>query len=189
MGRPPKFPSDVIVDRAADLFWRQGYGATTPDNLVDELGIGKGSLYRSFESKHNLFVLALRRYNEQRQHLLAEVLGGPGAVRPRLRAAVESLAGIGEHHRGCLIINSTAERAQEDVAVTQVAEDLFSTIERMFCDAIRRGQLAGEFDRTRDPNEMASGLLATLIGVSVLSKSTRSAQRMARIVNGVIDVL
>lgn len=187
MGRPRKFPPDVIVDKAADLFWRQGYGGTTPDNLVDELGIGKGSLYRSFESKHNLFVLALHRYSGQRRQRLAEVLGGPGAVKPRLRAAVESLAGIGEHHRGCLVINSAAERAGEDTAVAQAAEDLFSTIEKMFCDAISRGQLAGEFDRARDPDEMASGLLAALIGVSVLAKSTHSPERLARIVKGLID--
>jgi TetR/AcrR family transcriptional regulator, transcriptional repressor for nem operon len=189
MGRPRKFVPEVIVDKAADVFWRQGYGATTPDNLVEELGIGKGSLYRSFESKHNLFVLALRRYSGQRRQLLADVLDGPGAVKPRLRTAVESLAGIGEHARGCLVVNSAAERAQEDAMVAQVAEDLFGAIEGMFSDAISRGQLTGEFDRTRNPNEMAGALLATVIGVSVLAKSARSPQYVARIVGGAVDLL
>jgi TetR/AcrR family transcriptional regulator, transcriptional repressor for nem operon len=152
MAGPRKFASDVIVDKAADLFWRQDYAATTPVNLSMNSGSASAVLlYHSFESKHNLFLLALRRYSAQRLQLLADVSDGPGPVRPRLRPAVENLAGIGEHHRGCFVVNSTAERLQEDKTVAEVSADLFRWIESMFCDAIRHGQLIGEFHTCRDP--------------------------------------
>lgn len=189
MGRKRKFASGAIVDKAANLFWRKGYAATTPANLVDELAIGKGSLYRSFDSKHNLFVLALQRYSVQRVELLAELLDGPGAVRPRLRMAFETFAGIGEHHRGCLMVNSTAERAQQDETVAQLAGDLFAAIEDMFGAAILHGQSTGEFDSTRDPAEAASGMLAALIGATVLAKLTHNPQRLSRIVDSAIDTI
>ena len=63
MGRQPKFDQATLVDTAMSVFWRQGYGATSPQLLVEELGIGKGSLYNSFDSKHNLFTLALHGHS------------------------------------------------------------------------------------------------------------------------------
>lgn len=74
MGRPLKSEPGVIVDTAVDLFWRQGYSGTTPMEMVKELGIG--SRFRSFESKHNLFSLALRRNSADRKSLLACLLVG-----------------------------------------------------------------------------------------------------------------
>lgn len=70
MGRPLKSEPDVIVDKAVHLSWRQGYSGTTPMEMVKELGIGR--LCRSFESKHNLFSLALRRYSADRHESLVE---------------------------------------------------------------------------------------------------------------------
>jgi TetR/AcrR family transcriptional repressor of nem operon len=61
-----QFETGAAVDKAMDLFWRQGYAGTTPQELASELGIGKGSLYNTFESKHALFMRALRRYSERR---------------------------------------------------------------------------------------------------------------------------
>jgi TetR/AcrR family transcriptional repressor of nem operon len=40
MGRPKEFDPDVAVEQAMQVFWRHGYGATTPQSLVDALGIG-----------------------------------------------------------------------------------------------------------------------------------------------------
>src|SRR6478609_33724 len=92
MGRHKQFNPDLAVASAMDLFWRQGYGATTPAELVDALGIGKGSLYNAFESKRALFERALRRYGDERVAGLLTVLNQPGPVRARLQAAVERLA-------------------------------------------------------------------------------------------------
>src|SRR5438132_12166657 len=95
MGRLKQFDPDVAVSSAMDLFWRQGYGATTPAELVDALGIGKGSLYNTFESKHALFEQALRRYGDERVAGLVGVLNRPGPVRERLQTALERLADPG----------------------------------------------------------------------------------------------
>jgi TetR/AcrR family transcriptional regulator, transcriptional repressor for nem operon len=85
MGRPMQFETDTAVDRAMDLFWRQGYAGTTPQELASELGIGKGSLYNTFESKHALFMRALRRYSERRLEYLTGLFSAPGPVGPRLK--------------------------------------------------------------------------------------------------------
>ncbi|HEY2673615.1 MAG TPA: TetR/AcrR family transcriptional regulator, partial [Rugosimonospora sp.] len=113
MGRPKQFDPDVIVDQAMELFWRKGFTGTTPQDLVAELGIGKGSLYNTFISKRALFDLALRRYVDIRIAGIVETLEGPGSVTARLRAALRRLADadVALTSRGCLAVNTTVELA------------------------------------------------------------------------------
>jgi len=183
-----QFTKESAVERAMDAFWRNGYGATTPQDLATELGIGKGSLYNSFESKHNLFALALRRYSAMRIASLAEVLGSPGPARPKLKSMVELLAGVGSHEKGCFVVNSTTELPVDD-EVSAVADDLFDRIEASFAETVRRGQVEGELRVGEDPEDVASGLLATVIGLSVLSKAGGNTERLHRVVDAAIDAL
>jgi len=50
---------EEILDAAARLFARHGYPETDTQLLADELGVGKGTLYRYFASKEELFFAVL----------------------------------------------------------------------------------------------------------------------------------
>lgn len=51
MARPRTFDDDEVIDRAMERFWTHGYTDTSPAQLADATGIGKGSLYNAFGSK------------------------------------------------------------------------------------------------------------------------------------------
>jgi TetR/AcrR family transcriptional regulator, transcriptional repressor for nem operon len=187
MGRPAKFEAEEVIDKAVEVFWRQGFAGTTPQDLVDELGIGKGSLYNTFKSKHHLFGLALRRYSATRVVSLAEALEGPGPVLPRLRQAMRTLAGIGDHRYGCLIVNSVAELGSTDEGVAEVAKELFGQLEEAFRSAIERGQASGEITSRHAPGESASALLAAVIGASVLAKTGSDPGHLNRTLDAVLQ--
>jgi AcrR family transcriptional regulator len=59
-----------ILDAAARLFARHGYADADTQLLADELGVGKGTIYRYFPSKKALFLAAADRVMRQ---LRAEV--------------------------------------------------------------------------------------------------------------------
>jgi TetR/AcrR family transcriptional repressor of nem operon len=61
MGRPKTFDEEQVIASAAELFARAGYAATSVDDLLQALGMHRGSLYQAFGSKRGLFVTALRR--------------------------------------------------------------------------------------------------------------------------------
>ena len=61
MPRPRSFDEDEVVATAAGLFARVGFAATSVDDLVQALGMHRGSLYQAFGSKRGVFVAALRR--------------------------------------------------------------------------------------------------------------------------------
>jgi TetR/AcrR family transcriptional repressor of nem operon len=174
------------------VFWRKGYASTTPQDLVDELGIGKGSLYNTFTSKHALFERALRRYGEKRVAGLVELLEGPGPVRERLRAALERMVDsdlADPYRRGCLAVNTAAELAGVDQTATEVVRSVFDRIENAFQATIEGGQRSGEIDATRDSRELASLLLNTVVGMSVMVKTADGPDRLRRVVDAVITTL
>jgi TetR/AcrR family transcriptional regulator, transcriptional repressor for nem operon len=184
-----KFEAGIAVDRAMDVFWQRGYGGTTPQVLLDALGIGKGSFYNTFESKHKVFTLALERYKDNRILFLGETFEAPGPMRSRIHSALRELTGLESHRRGCLMVNSTAELAQDDAAVKRIADDLFAGIEAAFRDAIERGRQEGEFSPSIDVAGSATSLLATLVGTSVLLKTGADVDQVARALGAAVQAL
>src|SRR5258706_15440178 len=62
MARPKEFDRDRALKKAMDVFWQQGYEATSTDDLVRAIGIGRQSRYDTFGDKHRLYLEALRLY-------------------------------------------------------------------------------------------------------------------------------
>ncbi|MHB8903328.1 MAG: TetR/AcrR family transcriptional regulator [Thermoguttaceae bacterium] len=54
-----------ILDAAATLFARHGYGNTDVQFVADALQVGKGTVYRYFSSKESLFLAAVDRAMER----------------------------------------------------------------------------------------------------------------------------
>lgn len=59
MARPRTFNESQVRIQAKQLFAVQGYHGTSIDDLVRVTGLLRGSLYKAFGSKRNLFELVL----------------------------------------------------------------------------------------------------------------------------------
>ncbi len=66
-----------ILDAAARIFARHGYPGTDLQFVADELGVSKGTLYRYFPSKRDLFLAAA---DHGMKRLKAEIDAGIGDV-------------------------------------------------------------------------------------------------------------
>ena len=174
------------------MFWRQGYGATTPQCLADTLRIGKGSLYNAFGGKRQLFDLALRRYLDLQVAAVTARLEGSDPAKQRLRKALHLL--VETYHadpdcRGCLATNSAVEFGRADEAVAAQVRGLFDRIESAFQALIEEGQRTGEFQPGRDANALASMLLNTVTGMNVLARVEPGLDRLLRVVDATVDIL
>ena len=82
-----RYDRTELLDRAVDLFHRQGSNGTSTAELVTELGVNRKSMYAEFGSKQQLFEAALDHYNAK--HLSAVLApveapdAGPDAIRQR----------------------------------------------------------------------------------------------------------
>ncbi|WP_367047593.1 TetR/AcrR family transcriptional regulator [Streptomyces sp. Je 1-332] len=192
MGRPKQFDPDAAVERAMDVFWRKGYAATTPQDLVDALGIGKGSLYNTFGSKHALFERALRRYRDSQAAALVEMLEGSGPVKERVREALLLLVEMDladPDRRGCMAVNTAAELAGTDEVAADLVRRMLDRTEEAFSALLEKGQRAGEISSTRDARAIGSQLLATVVGLRLMARVAEGPERLGRVIDATVDSL
>jgi TetR/AcrR family transcriptional repressor of nem operon len=175
-----------------EVFWDKGYGAATPNELVEALGIGKGSLYHAFGSKRRLFELALRHYRDTRAARLIEVLGQPGPVKARLSDALTAIVEMGlasPARRGCLAVNTAAELAGADEEAVGLVREMFDRTERAFASLIEEGKRSGEIDPDRNSEDLASLLLNTVIGLQIGTMVASGPARLDAAVRAIVDLL
>ncbi len=83
-----EFRSGEILAAARRVFARRGYDAATLDEVAQEAGIAKGTLYLYFPSKEEIFWAAVReRMLELRQRAQSAMRQAEG-IQARLRAAI-----------------------------------------------------------------------------------------------------
>lgn len=192
MGRPKQFDPDAAIEQAMDVFWRKGYAATTPQDLVDALGIGKGSLYNTFGSKHALFERALRRYRDSQAAALIEMLEESGPVKERLRSALWLLVEMDladPDRRGCMAVNAAAELAGTDEVATELVRRMFDRTEEAFSALVEEGQRAGEIASGRDARAAGSLLLTTVVGLRLMARVVEGPERLSRVIDATVDSL
>ena len=64
MVRPREFDREIALEQARLVFWAKGYAATSTDDLVKAMGIGRQSLYNAFGDKWKLYMEALADYQQ-----------------------------------------------------------------------------------------------------------------------------
>ncbi|MFJ6621436.1 TetR/AcrR family transcriptional regulator [Kitasatospora sp. NPDC091335] len=193
MARPKEFDPDRVLDAAMNAFWSRGYAATSAQNLVDSTGLGRGSLYNAFSSKHHLFQEALTRYGEAQTARQEALLEGPGDIRERIRSLLmtvveEESRTDGPGPRGCLAVNAALELAGLDAEITARVRRIFERMEEALRTALARAQRDGEVDPGKDPRALALFVLNSMYGLRVLGK-TADRRALAGIVDTTLSML
>jgi AcrR family transcriptional regulator len=80
---------ELILAQAAALFARQGYTATSMNQVAAACGISKPTLYHYVQDKHELLLLVAQAHIDRLQALVAEVEAGALPPRQRLQTLIE----------------------------------------------------------------------------------------------------
>lgn len=153
-------------------FWMKGYEATSVQELVDCMGINRGSLYDTFGDKHSLFLEALDQYSSNSQ-LRLESFRKDGDAREILTKFLYLFMQkqvSDPERRGCFMTNSAVERSSRDDECAERIRLFFEEMEVGLTDLIARGQKTGTFKSTRDAESLASFFIGVMQGIRVVGK-------------------
>ncbi|ATL27565.1 TetR/AcrR family transcriptional regulator [Streptomyces formicae] len=193
MARTKEFDPDAALQSALELFWRRGYEATSMADLVEELGIGRASIYATFGNKHDLYLKALDRYGENQDPTLLAELSQPGPALPAVRAVVRRFGAEsmteGRRLSGCFITNTAAELASHDEAAARTVERSWERIETLLHSALVRARAQGELPQDRDPLTLARMLLVLMQGLRVVGKASADPARVRDAVEQALTLL
>jgi Transcriptional regulator len=109
-----------LIETAQRLFSRNGYHGTGIDMILKESGVAKKTLYYHFQSKEDLIVEVLKRYDEQFSVMVDRKVNQL-ADNPKDRLlAIFDVAHewfSDKHFYGCMFINAIGEYSHTDSSI------------------------------------------------------------------------
>lgn len=192
MARHKEFNRDEVLQKAMEVFWARGYEATSMQDLVEQMGINRQSLYDTFGDKHSLFLQVLDRYQEVETRKLSELMNRPGSVKKAFRqlfGMVVEGSCANEHPRGCLMGNSMSELAARCKATAEKTVRHKQTIEEAFYRALLRGKKEGELKHTGDLRAVARFFYNSFLGLVLTAKATQDRKALEDVVKVTLSVL
>ena len=136
MARKKEYNEQEVIEKAMNLFWRNGYETTSVRMLEKEMGINQFSIYSSFDNKQGVFLESIKHYKEKIK-----------CITDRLEKNANGVKGIKQYFydfiefskapdgcKGCLLVNTVNELGEdtdpliksEILAFTENLEDLFA---------------------------------------------------------------
>ena len=177
--RKKEFQPDEIVQAAMQVFWERGYEATSIQDLVEGTGLSRSSLYNTFESKHHLYLDALKCYSSVTAANIA-ILSGQGQARDLIEQVLTKIMQdelSPNPSRGCFAAKASLEISAQDPQIASVLQQNFQSLCQAFAQLISRAQGTGEISTQQDPEALALFFVNTMQGMRILAKGTALAER------------
>ena len=92
MARPKEFDQEKALRKAIRLFSQQGFAATSTDDLMLVMDVGRQSMYDTFGDKRALFLKALEDYVTEKVRAINVELQSPGSPLASIRRALVHFA-------------------------------------------------------------------------------------------------
>ena len=180
MARKRGFDENQMLAVIRDQFWSRGYEGTSTYDLMEVTGLGKGSIYKAYGNKHELYLHTFDDYcgdlvAEARKSLAPEAGGTPLERIERFLLAVTDQMTRQSPRVGCYLTKATVDLAAIDDAVAKIAKGAYESIADAFASAVREAQATGEVDADKDANGLGYLLLSVIRGVDCLSRTGMTA--------------
>lgn len=175
MARPREFDLDDATARAMGLFWARGYEDASLADMLDAMGIARGSLYKAYGDKRAVYLSALDHYDRTvvgpTVAALSDSAAGSGLA--RVAALLDAPANAireAQDRRGCFLCNAAVDPGPGDGDGPARVLAMFDRLEAglraaLSDDASARGWTPAKI------GDIAKSTLAIYIGLRVLSRA------------------
>ena len=111
MARKKNYEDNDVIEKATELFWRNGYENTSMSLLESTMGINKFSIYSSFGSKQGVFLRSLRCYRNKLSPVVIKLKHSNDGRAAIKQYFYDCLATYTDAicSKGCLMTNTRAE--------------------------------------------------------------------------------
>jgi AcrR family transcriptional regulator len=192
-GRPREYDSDQALNRAADLFWRNGYAAVSLDDIARATGMNRPSLAAAFGDKRNLYLRTLERYRDASRAQAVELLSISKSLRAFLRrfyaAAIDIYLAGEDVALGCYSIGTAATQAATDPEVRRFLSDSIRGTDAFLADLFRSATKGGELPSNANPMGRARVGTATLHTLAIRARAGASRGDLRDIANAAVELL
>ena len=173
-----------IIRAAADLFHKQGVGATSPDQVIEASETGKGQFYHYFKSKEGLVHEVLQAY-------LDDIAKGTAPLSYEINSwedleswffsNIELQKRFGMT-RGCPFGTIGNEVTENDELIRQDLSLIFEVVKNKLAAFFIKEKVTGRLSQDANEEQLANFCIATIQGAMLLGKIKRNSQPAEAIV-------
>jgi TetR/AcrR family transcriptional regulator, transcriptional repressor for nem operon len=167
-----------LLDAGMKIMLEKGYTSSGLQQVLDAVGVPKGSFYHYFESKEDFALEIIQHYDLAYTESVLSCLRDQ-SLTPLQRLRKFCLTNKEKLEQwsctnGCLIGNLSQEMASQSERLREKLEEVFVRWRDLFAAAIAEGQASGEIGPRFEALELADLFLSGWEGAVMRSKSTRS---------------
>lgn len=173
-----------LVMAATRLMMRQGFAATTVDQICAEAGLSKGSFFHNFASKEAVGLAAMAGFAKAGMDLYAAAAGeGPGGdPLAELHRLLDIMEGLVEQHGDelmCMVGMLAQELSATNPAIREAAASHMNAWVEMVARLLVRAQQLHRPQHDFDPTQVAWTLYSIWQGSMLIGKTLRSPATIA----------
>jgi len=154
-----QFRCAEILEAARDVFASKGFENATVDDIAEQAGVAKGTLYLYYRSKREMFVAALRQGFEELAAESEHRIARAATARDKVRAFVEARMDFSDRNRHFyrLYYTEYSNVLTSPVRVGKEFQDLYEAQATLLERTLLQGMQSGEV------RELNPGAAARLI--------------------------
>lgn len=153
-----RLTQQAIVDVAAEMFARKGFGATSLDDIAEALGATKGALYYHIKNKEEILRIIYIMVLDASEEPLRQIVEATLLPTEKLSKAIAHHTAIAASRSPAMAIFYREQHHLTEPFAKEIVQRK-KAYERYFEQIILEGQAAGMFTSTIDPKIAAFGLL------------------------------
>lgn len=175
MARKKQYNEEEVIEKAMNLFWRNGYEITSMKMLEKEMGINKFSIYSSFGSKSGLLVESIKLYQRKLSVLINKLKESANGVEG-IRQYFFDFIGFtkdSDFSKGCLVTSTMNELGTSaDKEIMELAYHFSMVTNEAFCNS-----LSLDKTKSKDVIEQETNFLITaLMGLTFATRMFNEKQ-------------
>jgi TetR/AcrR family transcriptional regulator, copper-responsive repressor len=192
-GRPRAYQPEIALGKALDLFRKDGFAATSLDDLSAATGMNRPSLYGAFGDKRELYIKSYARYRAEARAAMIDIFRDELPIRERLQriyaVALDIYLSGDAGPRGCFTVMTAASEAVSDPEIRAMVLEGFVELDKAFAACFRLAREKRELPETADPAVLAQLASATIHTIAIRARARVPRKELEAIVKGAIDVM
>jgi TetR/AcrR family transcriptional regulator, copper-responsive repressor len=192
-GRPRAYQPEIALGKALDLFRKDGFAATSLDDLSAATGMNRPSLYAAFGDKRELYIKSYARYRADARAAMIDIFRDELPIRERLAriyaVALDIYLSGEAGPRGCFTVMTAASEAVADSDIRAMVLEGFSELDKAFAACFRLAREKRELPETADPAVLAQLASATIHTIAIRARARVPRKELEAIVKGAIKVM
>jgi AcrR family transcriptional regulator len=191
-GRPRAFDTEQALERALQVFWSNGFTASSLDELCAAMGIARPSLYAAFGDKEDLYLAAIAAFRNAMAAGYRAAIEGAGTRRDGILAFLRfSIARYtsGEIARGCLGVCTATSEAAAHPRIRAALTSLIAELDTSYAAVLGSARKRGELPPTADVEVLGRMLVAIQQTLAVRARAGASVAELDKIAQDSLTVV